>query len=124
MRHGTASPSFLSSYLNRELDIRSYGMVFIARLTGYTWHGLPGGDDTVTAVDELLSSYGLTRDNAVAYINAIVRSNQSETAAEIGVSRPTINRYKNAFREMHEEERAFLIASLFDERWRELLREE
>jgi predicted XRE-type DNA-binding protein len=50
--------------------------------------------------------------------------NQTECAEVIGVTRPTVNRFKKAFAGMNEEERAFLIASLFDERWREMVREE
>lgn len=76
----------------------------------------------MTTVDDLLSSYSLTRETATAYVDAIIRMNQTECAAEIEVSRPTINRFKKAFAQMTAEERAFLIASLFDERWRELVR--
>jgi transcriptional regulator with XRE-family HTH domain len=74
----------------------------------------------MTAVDDLLEKYSLTRDNAAAYIDAIVRMNQSETAEAVGLTRQTVNRYKKAFAEMDAEERAFLMASLLDERWREL----
>lgn len=77
----------------------------------------------MTTVDELLSRHGLTRDTARAFIDAIVRKNVTQTADEIDVSRDTIHRYKRAFQEMRAEERAFLIAALFDERWRELVRE-
>ena len=77
----------------------------------------------MTAVDDLLDKYSLTRDNAAAYIDAIVRLNQTETAEETGLTRQTVNRYKKAFAAMDAEERAFLIASLFDERWRELVSE-
>lgn len=38
-----------------------------------------------------------------------------------GSARKTVENYVKAFAEMSEEERAFLIASLFDERWRELV---
>lgn len=82
------------------------------------------GGPPVTAVDDLLEKYSLTRDNAAAYIDAIVRMNQSETADEVELTRQTVNRYKNAFAQMEAEERAFLVASLFDERWRELARSE
>lgn len=75
----------------------------------------------MTDVDDLLSQYGLTRDTATAYIDAITRMNQTETADELQVSRDTINRYKNTFQEMSAEERALLIAILFDERHRELM---
>lgn len=75
----------------------------------------------MTKVDELLSKYSLTREDARAYIDAIVRLNQSQTADEIDVHRKTVENYKNRFAEMNEEERTFLIASLFDERWRELV---
>lgn len=63
----------------------------------------------------------MTRDNAVAYIDAIVRKNQTETAEETGLTRQTVNRYKKAFAAMDAEERAYLIVSLFDERWRGLV---
>lgn len=77
----------------------------------------------MTDVDDLLARHGLTRDTAAAYIDAIVRMNQTEAADDIELSRPTINRYKNEFDDMTAEERAFLIATLFDERWRELVGE-
>jgi transcriptional regulator with XRE-family HTH domain len=63
-------------------------------------------------VDEILEKYGLTQDNTAAYINAITRSNQTETAEELDVSRDTIHRYKKAFQEMTSVERLFLISSL------------
>lgn len=69
----------------------------------------------MTRVDDLLEKYSLTRDNAAAYIDVIVRMNQTETAEETGLTRQTVNRYKNTFDEMVAEERAFLIATLFDE---------
>ena len=79
----------------------------------------------MTRVDELLEKYSLTRDNATAYIDSIVRMNQSRAAEEMGVHRKTVENYKKRFNEMSEEERVFLIASLFtenllEERWREL----
>jgi len=77
----------------------------------------------VTTVDELLDRHGLTRENAAAYIDAIVRCNQTEAAAETDLTRQTVNRYKKAFAGMDAEERAFLIATLFDERWRETVRD-
>lgn len=77
----------------------------------------------MTTVDDLLEQHSMTRDNAVAYIDAIVRKNQTETADETGLTRQTVNRYKKAFAQMDAEERAFLIASLFDERWRELVQD-
>jgi len=66
-------------------------------------------------IDDILETHGLTRDTAHAYIDAITRMNQSQTADEIGVSRDTINRYKHEFSEMSSQERALLIASLFQE---------
>lgn len=77
----------------------------------------------MTELDDLLDRYGLDRDTVTAYIDAIVRSNQTETAEELQVSRDTVNRYKNAFHEMTQEERAFVIAAVFDERHRAVLRE-
>lgn len=67
-------------------------------------------------VEQILEKYGLTRDTTTAYIDAIVRSNQTETAEELEVSRDTINRYKKSFREMKPIERALLIASLAHEK--------
>lgn len=63
-------------------------------------------------VDRILNKYDLPKDNAARYIDAITRMNQSETAEEIGVSRQTVNRYKNVFAEMSQRERTLLIASL------------
>lgn len=63
-------------------------------------------------VDEILEKYNLTRETTAAYIDAIVRLNQSDTADEIDVSRQTINRYKTTFREMTAEERLAVIAAL------------
>lgn len=77
----------------------------------------------MTKVDELLEQYSLTRENARAFVDAIVRLNQTKAAEEIGVHRKTVENYKKSFQEMTEEERAFLIAALFDERQRELLSE-
>lgn len=76
----------------------------------------------MTEIDNILSKYGLTRANAAAYIDAVIRMNMSQAAEEIGVSTDTVHRYKRAFAKMTEEERALLITSLFDERWRELVR--
>lgn len=70
----------------------------------------------MTKVDNLLSKYSLTRDTTQAYIDAITRSNQTETAEELEVSRDTINRYKKAFASMTTEERALIIASLLQEK--------
>lgn len=77
----------------------------------------------MTTVDDLLEKYSMTRDNAAAYIDAIVRMNQTETAEATGLTRQTVNRYKKALAAMDAEERAFLVASLFDERWREIVRD-
>jgi len=76
----------------------------------------------MTTVNDLLDQYGLTRDTATAYIDAITRLNQTETADELDVSRDTIHRYKNEFADMTGKERAFLIVTLFDEYWREAVR--
>ena len=64
--------------------------------------------DTKTILEE----YGLTRETTSKYIDAITRSNQTQTAEELEVSRDTINRYKNAFAEMSQRERTLLITSL------------
>lgn len=63
-------------------------------------------------IEEILSKYSLTRDTTAKYIDAITRMNQTQTADEIGVSRDTVTRYKNAFAEMTTQERRFLIATL------------
>ena len=65
---------------------------------------------------KILEKHGLTRDNTTRYIDAIIRSNQTQTAEEINVSRDTVNRYKNAFASMTEQERALLLAALFQEK--------
>jgi DNA-binding XRE family transcriptional regulator len=65
--------------------------------------------------DNILEKYGLTRDTAAQYIDAITQMNQSETAEELDVSRKTINRYKHAFREMTRFERSLIIATLTQE---------
>ena len=60
----------------------------------------------------VLEEYGLSRETAQQYIDAITRLNQTQTAEELGVSRDTVNRYKNAFAEMTAQERSLLISSL------------
>ena len=67
-------------------------------------------------VDTILEKYGLTRDIAKQYIDAITRLNQTKTAEELDVSRDTINRYKNAFNQMKPSERLLLISTLTQER--------
>ena len=67
-----------------------------------------GRMDTKTVLEE----YGLSRETAAKYVDAITRSNQTQTAEELGVSRDTVNRYKNAFQEMNAQERLLLISSL------------
>lgn len=64
----------------------------------------------------VLEKYGLSRETAAKYIDAITRSNQTQTAEELGVSRDTVNRYKNAFSEMNAQERLLLISSLTQEK--------
>jgi DNA-binding XRE family transcriptional regulator len=68
--------------------------------------------DTQTILEE----YGLSRETAAKYIDAITRSNQTQTAEELDVSRDTINRYKNAFSEMDAQERLLLISTLTQEK--------
>lgn len=70
----------------------------------------------MTKVDETLEKYSLTRENVVAYIDAIVRSNQTETAEAMGVSRDTVNRYKKAFGLMSEQERLLVVSTLTQEK--------
>ena len=67
-------------------------------------------------VDTILEKYGLTRDIAKQYIDAITRMNQTKTAEELDVSRDTINRYKHAFNQMKPSERLLLISTLTQER--------
>jgi len=68
--------------------------------------------DTQTVLEE----YGLSRETAAKYVDAITRSNQTQTAKELDVSRDTITRYKNAFREMDAQERLLLISTLTQEK--------
>lgn len=70
---------------------------------------LPMDDDTV---DEILSEYGLTRETAQRYIDGVVRLNRSQTADELDMSGDTIHRYKRAFNEMSDVERAAVINAL------------
>jgi len=72
-------------------------------------------DGAAMQVDEILDQYNLTRETAARYIEAIVQMNQSQTAEEIDVSRPTINRYKNVFNEMSSQERLIVISTLAQE---------
>jgi DNA-binding XRE family transcriptional regulator len=64
----------------------------------------------------VLEKYGLTRETAANYIDAITRSNQTQTAEELNVSRDTINRYKNAFSKMNAQERLLLTSNLTQEK--------
>ena len=64
----------------------------------------------------ILNEYGLSRENAVNYVDAITQKNQTQTAEELGVSRDTVNRYKNAFEKMTAQERLLLISSLTQEK--------
>jgi response regulator of citrate/malate metabolism len=73
-------------------------------------------------VEQILSRYGIDRETAMDFVDAIVRMNQSEAADEVGVSRPTIRRYKEKFGEMGESERAFLISYLSAEKYSSRLR--
>jgi hypothetical protein len=63
----------------------------------------------------VLEEYGLSRETAARYVDAITRSNQTQTAEELDVSRDTINRYKNAFSKMNAQERLLLISTLTQE---------
>ena len=67
-------------------------------------------------IQTILEEYGLSRQNAVNYVDAITRMNQTQTAEELGVSRDTVNRYKNAFEKMTAQERLLLISSLTQEK--------
>ena len=68
--------------------------------------------DTKTVLEE----YGLSRETAAKYVDAITRQNQTQTAEELDVSRDTVNRYKNAFQEMSAQERLLLISTLTQEK--------
>ena len=67
-------------------------------------------------IQTILEEYGLSRQNAGNYVDAITRMNQTQTAEELGVSRDTVNRYKNAFEKMTAQERLLLISSLTQEK--------
>jgi len=58
----------------------------------------------------------LTRETVTQYIDAITRSNQTQAAEELNVSRDTINRYKKQFSKMDAQERLHLISSLTQEK--------
>lgn len=72
-------------------------------------------------VEEILSTHGLTKETAIKFIDAMLQFNQTETAHQMEVTRTTVNRYKKAFQKMTEEERAFLISMLYQERHRALV---
>lgn len=68
-------------------------------------------------VDRILQRYGITREQADEYIDAIVRMNQKDAAGEIGVTRRTVNqRYQKAFADMTPAERDLVRLSLAEER--------
>ena len=66
--------------------------------------------------ETLLEEYGLSRETAAKYVDAITRQNQTQTAEELDVSRDTVNRYKNIFQEMTPQERLLLISTLTQEK--------
>jgi DNA-binding CsgD family transcriptional regulator len=70
----------------------------------------------MTTTVEILYKYGLTRETVTQYIDAITRSNQTQAAEELNVSRDTINRYKKQFSKMDAQERLHLISSLTQEK--------
>jgi hypothetical protein len=73
-------------------------------------------------VDRILDRYNLNRAQAQRYLDAISRLNQKETAEEVGVVPRTINqKFKKAFEDMSETERAFLFFNLFAERYSSLI---
>lgn len=50
--------------------------------------------------------------DAISWVlNAATHINQTEAAEELGVSRDTLNRYKNRFAEMNRQERLLLIST-------------
>ena len=103
MDHSKPDPHFLL------LDPRSVESSNKNQFTNYLCRGRM---DTKTVLEE----YGLSRETAAKYVDAITRSNQTQTAEELGVSRDTVNRYKNAFQEMNAQERLLLISSLTQEK--------
>jgi len=70
----------------------------------------------MTGTERILKKYGLTRETVTQYIDAITRSNQTQAAEELNVSRDTINRYKKQFSKMDAQERLHLISSLTQEK--------
>ena len=73
-------------------------------------------------VDRILNRYNLDRSQARRYLDGISRLNQKETAEEVGVVPRTINqKFKKAFEDMSETERAFLFFNLFAERYSSLV---
>ncbi|WP_353634438.1 hypothetical protein ABSL23_15540 [Halobacterium sp. NMX12-1] len=65
---------------------------------------------------KILEEYGLSRETTTKYIDTITRSNQTQTAEELDVSRQTVSRYKKAFQEMKAQERLLLISTLTQEK--------
>ena len=99
MDHSKPNPSLL--LLNPE-------SVTSSNKNQFTNHLCRGRMDT----KNVLEDYGLSRETAAKYVDAITRQNQTQTAEELDVSRDTVNRYKNAFQEMNAQERLLLISSL------------
>lgn len=66
-------------------------------------------------MDDLLSEYALDQDIAIAYIDAAIRRGQDEVADEVQLPQQTVERCRDAFASMAVDERALLIASLFDD---------
>lgn len=72
-------------------------------------------------VDRILRKYRFrkgNRERMKKFIDSIVRNNQAETAEEVGVDPHTISSWKDKLGQMSEEERAFLIYNLMDEKYR------
>jgi hypothetical protein len=74
-------------------------------------------------VDQILSKYGLDRRLAQDYLKNVVYLNQTETADAMGVSRQTVQRYKEKIGEMTQGERVYLLAQLGEESLMELVHE-
>lgn len=71
-----------------------------------------------------MAKYNLTRAAAAAYVDAITRLNQTQTAEVVGVDVRTINqKHKKAFAAMSAAERAMVIASVMRDRTYDLLAE-
>lgn len=64
----------------------------------------------MTRADDLLEEYGLTRQSVARYVDLVVRRRPLQHAPdEVGLSESVAHRVKDAFREMPEEDRLYLV---------------